>query len=203
MTLQINQFSQTTVKGVLDLAYNPNTIPCRVKSDEATALIPGQAVKLSDVAGGSPVVTAVAADTDDIFGVVAYNQIKADFPANAAVEISAQSNVIYMESSAAIARGAKVMYVVTGQLVATATAGKSIVGIALDKATAANQLVRVYLLTFSGASDVTFTPAANVAAVATADASDLATAIALANALKTTLNAEIAALKAAGLQLTA
>lgn len=45
--------------------------------------------------------------------------------------------------------------------------------------------------------------AANVAAVATADASDLATAITLANALKVSLNAEIAALKAAGLQASA
>ena len=42
--------------------------------------------------------------------------------------------------------------------------------------------------------------AANVATIATADATDLATVITLANALKVSLNAEIAALKAAGLQ---
>lgn len=51
-------------------------------------------------------------------------------------------------------------------------------------------------------SVVRSTPANNVAAVATADATDLPTAQALANALKVALNAEIAALKAAGLQKT-
>lgn len=46
------------------------------------------------------------------------------------------------------------------------------------------------------------TPAATVAAVATANATDLATAQALANANKTTLNALIASLKAAGFVAT-
>lgn len=47
---------------------------------------------------------------------------------------------------------------------------------------------------------LTASQAANVAAEATADATDLATVIALANAMKVTLNAEIAALKAASVQ---
>lgn len=45
------------------------------------------------------------------------------------------------------------------------------------------------------------TPAADVAAVATANATDLASAQALANQLKITLNATLVALKAAGLML--
>ena len=47
---------------------------------------------------------------------------------------------------------------------------------------------------------LTASQATNVAAEATADATDLATVIALANAMKVTLNAEIAALKAASVQ---
>lgn len=42
--------------------------------------------------------------------------------------------------------------------------------------------------------------AANVAACAVVDATDLATALTLVNALKVTLNAEIAALKAGNIQ---
>lgn len=202
MTQVSNQFSQTPVTGMLDLAFSPNTIPCVVLSTEATALIPGQCVKLVDNTSGIPTVTAIAADTDNVFGVVAYNQKDPSFAAGDVVEIACDMDVIYMTASAAIARGAAVMAVVTGSKVATATVGKTVIGFAFDKAAADGSVIRVYLKTFSNLSD-SFVQAANVAAVVTADAADLATAIALANALKTTLNAEIAALKAAGLQASA
>ena len=56
---------------------------------------------------------------------------------------------------------------------------------------------------FGEAAEASITPAANVAAVTTPNATDLATVITLANQLQTTLNAEIAALKTAGLQASA
>jgi hypothetical protein len=132
-------------------------------------------------------------------------------------------DVMYMEASAAIARGAPVMPVVTGSKVATATVGKTVIGFAFDKASADGSLIRVYLKTFSGLAD-DFVPAANVAAAAytTVAAIALSTAntytdaavntavnAAITNvntaltAIQTTLNAEIAALKAAGLQASA
>ncbi len=129
-----NQFSQTVTKGMQDLRFNPNTIPCAVKSDEATALVPGQLVKLVDSAGGVPKVTAITADTDAVFGAVAYNGKDQSFAAGKAVEIAIAGNVIYMEASAAIARGAAVMGVVSGAKVASATVGKTTIGFALDKA---------------------------------------------------------------------
>lgn len=202
MSVNINQFAQTPTKGQADLSLNPNTLGCQVTSDEATALVPGQAVKLVDSLGGVPKVTAVTADTDDIFGVVLYNVKNATFPALQALEVAAQDNVVYMEASAAIARGAKVMYVVTGQKVATATAGKTVVGFAFDKATASGDLIRVYLLTFSGVANVNFSPAAFVAQVSTANATDLATAEALANQLKTSVNAILTSLINAGVMLS-
>jgi hypothetical protein len=146
MSQSPNQFSQTVEKGVMDLRLNPSIIPCVVKSDESVALVPGQAVKLVDVAGGAPVVTLASADTDDIFGFVAYNIRNSSFAAGAAVEICAiQGGVMYLEASAAIARGAEVMYVVTGQKIATASGvSKTIIGKALDKASGDGSLIRVF-----------------------------------------------------------
>jgi hypothetical protein len=146
MAQLVNQFAQSKEKGMLDLHMNSNIIPCRVKSDESAALTPGQAVKLVDTAEGNPVITAVDDAADDVFGFVAYNLKKNSFEANDNVEIAAlRNNVMYMEASAAIARGAKVMYVVTGEKVATATATNRILGIALDKAAADGDLIRVVI----------------------------------------------------------
>lgn len=145
MSLNQNQFGQLPVKGLVDLRYSLNTISCRVSSSESVALVPGQAVKLVDVAGGSPVITAVTSDFDSVFGVVNYNIRDESFAAGSAVEISSSLNIIYVEASAAIARGAAVMPVVTGQKVVTATASKTILGLALDKAAADGDLIRVIL----------------------------------------------------------
>lgn len=140
-----NQFAQSVEKGKLDLRFNPNTIPCQVKSGESTPLVPGQAVKLVDSAGGVPKVTAITADTDEIFGIIPYHVQQSSFAAGEPVEVAAQGNVVYMEASAAIARGAKVMAVVTGSKIATATAGKTMIGFAFDKAATNGDLIRVYL----------------------------------------------------------
>ena len=215
-----NQFTQAPEKGYLDLRMNPTTIPCCVDSSQVTALVPGQAVKMVDSAGGVPKVVALAADTDKIFGFVASSIKDQKFSAGSAVEIAAEGNVIYLQSSAAIARGAKVMVVITGEKVATATNGKSCAGFAFDKATGADQLVRIYLQPFSSAAiageaaDVgasAFTPALPVAATigATFDQTEVKAALLLKadNADLETLRTEVAAkidgyrtaLRAAGL----
>lgn len=143
MAQSLNQFNQTPEKGQADLLTQPNTIPCQVKSDESVALVPGQAVVLADVAGGAPVVTLADADTDEVFGFVYYDFKDNSFAAGDHVEIAGAGNVIWLEASAAIARGVRVQYVVTGQKVATAVNAKTVVGIALDKAAADGDLIRV------------------------------------------------------------
>lgn len=146
MALNINQFGISANKGCLDLHKNSNTIACVVDSSQSTALVPGQCVTIVDSAGGSPKVIAQAADTGITFGVVNFSVKDASFAAGSAVEISMDHNVIYMEASAAIARGAKVMPVITGSKVATATTGKPVMGIALDKAAADGDLIRVMII---------------------------------------------------------
>lgn len=197
-----NQFTQAAVKGMMDLRINPNIVSCQMDSSSAGGIIAGQAVKIVDSAGGIPKVVECAADSDDVFGFVVYNIRKATFAALDAVEIAVnRGNVMYMEASAAIARGAKVMILVTGSKVLTATgATKMIVGRAYDKAVNAGDLIRVTIdLPGRTVGSNNLVQAATVAANATAVATDLPTAIALANSLQTTVNAILVSIKAAGL----
>ena len=144
MVQSINQFEMGKEKGQLDLRFNGNTFSCRAD----TVLVPGQAVKLVDVAGGIPNVTAIEADTDMVFGFVTKSTRRDAIAVGDVIEVSATGNIMYMEAGAAIACGNSVMPVVTGSKVIIATgATKSVIGIALDKATADTNLIRVYIKT--------------------------------------------------------
>ncbi len=144
MTLNINQFAQTPIQGMLDLHFNGQTISAQLDSTSAGSLLPGQAVKVVDSAGGVPKVVECAADTDDVFGFINYDIKSKLFNAGDRVELSAmRNNVMYMTASAAIARNAKVMVVIASTKVATATTGKTIIGRAFDKALADGDLIRV------------------------------------------------------------
>lgn len=144
MTLNANQFSQSPVKGMLSLLLNPNTIAAQVDPAADTALVHAQAVKIVDSSSGVPQVQACTDDADDVFGFVNFVMKQSSFAAGKVLELSqGRGNVMYMEASEAIAKGAQVMIVVSGQKVATATSGKTIVGKALDKADAEGDLIRV------------------------------------------------------------
>lgn len=143
MTQAQNQFNQSAEKGMLSLGLNYNSIPVVIDSTEAATLVYGQGVKIKDVSDKAITVVKIAADTDAIFGFIPYVRGKASFVAGDALEISAAGNVVYLEASAAIAKGVRVMPVITGSKVATATTGKSVAGIALDKSAADGDLVRV------------------------------------------------------------
>lgn len=144
MSLTQNQFSQIPVQGQLDLGRNYETIACQVDTTTGGSLVPGQAVKMYDSAGGVPKVVECAADTDDVFGFLNYDLKNATFGSGDPVEVSQfRGNVMYMTASAAIARNAQVMIVVASKKVATATSGKRIIGRALDKATADGDVIRV------------------------------------------------------------
>lgn len=144
MTQLSNQFGITPEKGMVALSNGgvEASFHCQVATNEATALVPGQAVKLVDVAGKTLRVTAVTATTDAVFGFVT-KSVKTDtFAADDFLQISTNGSVILMEASAAIARGAAVEVVLAGQKVATKTTGTT-VGVALDKAAADGDLIRV------------------------------------------------------------
>lgn len=144
MSLSINQFAQSVVQGQLDLRFNTAIIAAQIDVSTAGGLVPGTAVKIVDSLGGIPKVVECAADTDDIFGFIGYDIKHQTFEAGDICELAVlYNNVMYMTASAAIARNAKVMIVVSSDKVATATSGKTIAGRALDKATADGDLIRV------------------------------------------------------------
>ncbi|AFC22569.1 hypothetical protein phi1422_0049 [Bdellovibrio phage phi1422] len=143
----VNQFGMNTEKGVVAMKMETGTFSVQIDATEAAELVPGQAVKLVDSAGGIPKVVKVAADTDEVFGFINYNKRQAKFKAGDVCEISGmRGNVMWMQAASAVARGAKVMVVVAGNKVDDAAAGaKTIIGWAFDKATAADQLIRVVI----------------------------------------------------------
>lgn len=147
MTLQQNQFSQTPVVGQIDLDGGPeNVISCLVDHAQSTALVPGQFVKMATTAGGPPHVIAISADTDQSFGIACYNLKDASYPPDSKVEVALFGTVIWMNSGGSITRGASVEAVAaTPGNVVTSGGVNPVIGFALDGATGANQLMRVYV----------------------------------------------------------
>ena len=147
MALNINQFALTSTQGQLDAQRNTQTISCQVDVSSAGGLVPGQAMKMVDSAGGVPKLVECSAASDDVFGFINYDIKSKTFAVGDRVEVSFNySNVMYMTASAAIARNSKVMVVISGSKVATATTGNMIVGRALDKAINNGDLIRVTIL---------------------------------------------------------
>jgi len=145
MAVNINQFALTTDQGRLDLTNHGSVITAQVSASQATPLVPGQAVVLEDSAGGMPKVLAATSATDRIFGFVAANMKDISFPAYQAVEIARVNSVMWMTASAAIARNANVEVVIASNKVAAAGDVNTVVGYAIDKATADGDLIRVWI----------------------------------------------------------
>lgn len=143
--LNQNQFTQTPAKGEVSMVVSPSIIPVKYNPDATGgAITPGMVVKLVDVAG-SEIVVDLAATTELSYGVVVYNPKKNSYAAGYTLEIATRGTYVYMESKAAIARGAFVECDVANVQVLTAAGTNKIIGQAIDKATAANQLIRVVI----------------------------------------------------------
>lgn len=148
----MNQFSQSKAVGQLDLhvGRNPSVFSMRIDPDSSATtadLVPGAGVVLTDGGandpGGIPIVDERSTATSDIFGVILYNSKINEYEPGDAVEVAASGSVVTMEASAAIVRGASVALVLAapGEVVTRTT--ETILGVALDKATADGDLIRV------------------------------------------------------------
>lgn len=153
-TLNTNQFKQQNVVGALDLVTNPNPSVMTVRYDWTNAstdtIVPGEGLILADLgasdAVGLPVVDIRALDADAIEGVLIFDPKKATKDPGDVITIAKKGAVVYMESSAAIVRGAKVALVLAtaGQVVTATT--EALFGKALDKASGANEIIRIEIL---------------------------------------------------------
>lgn len=145
-----NQFAQAAQLGMIDQRLDYSTFPAQIDVSETGTLYAGAPVKLVDSAGGIPKVKLIEATTDLVFGYINYNQKNVSFIAGSPVELSLAGNVIYLYSVGAIGRGIRVVpsLITNGGVAAVSGSGaENIVGWAYDKASAAGELIRVYLLT--------------------------------------------------------
>lgn len=145
----LNQFKQTPLVGQPDLTVNQNIVPARIlaTSTGGALLVAGNGFKLSDTAGPVPIVDLIADATEQIWGVAIHNMKRDTFVAGDYLDLALVGSTVWMQTSAAIARGAKVQLDPTGPTIATLTnkPNNCSIGYTIDKPTAANALCRVYL----------------------------------------------------------
>lgn len=145
MTININQFSQETtiVRGKYDLDIGRTGILAgKISQNQATALNPGDAVKLDTTSGKVPQFVA-AGITEDAIGFITYRAQSSLLEAGANVEVLLPSaKVMWMEAGGSISAGAKVESKSDGTIQTLATSKER--GIAIDPAISGD-LLRVIL----------------------------------------------------------
>jgi len=145
----LNQFTYTDVKGKVVNGDKGNSFGCKLYGT-ANA---GDFVKRKAVAGSKVIVVeAIAADTDEVFGIIPYESAKKNaYVSGDMVTVQSDYTRIVCTASGAITAVQTVMPVVSGMKVAAQTTGKTIVGIALQPA-ADGELVEVLVKTVVKAS---------------------------------------------------
>lgn len=151
-----NQFNQSAMPGTLDYQSNPNpeihSFRLNPSSSYTTGIPGGVPLKLVDLgssdSNGVPIVDVADALTDITIGVsVTSPKVGLTLPGEI-IQCAGFGAVIRLGAKAAINRGLQVITDASvGGLVQTIVAktGK-VLGLTLDKATAANQLIRVQIL---------------------------------------------------------
>lgn len=154
ISVTTNQFKQSNTIGSLDLTTNPNPSVMYCKwnptATSTLTLVPGEGVILKDLGAsdsvGLPIVDKRAADANAIEGVAIFDNKLAKKSPGDIISVAKFGAVVFMEASAAILRGASVALVLAtpGQVVTTTT--ETAFGKALDKASAAGDLIRIEIL---------------------------------------------------------
>ena len=144
LSYQMNVFAPTEeVKGRRVLPANTDSISGIVDDAQSDPLLPGDPVKIVATTQGLPHF-AKAAVGDVITGFVEWNVIRPSYKAKEICQISMTGNVMYMEANGAVNAGVKVNIVDLTHVTVGAVAGSgSAIGLALEAATAAGQLIRV------------------------------------------------------------
>lgn len=150
-----NQFTETGIRGKLDLQFNVNTVAVQIDASETGTLYAGTPVKMYDSANGIPKVVACSADSDDCLGFINFNIKDVSYVAGDRCEISMAGNCMYLYATGAIARGARVCLDLAnnGVKAVSGSGGEDVVGWAFDKASAMGALIRVMLSTPSFRKD--------------------------------------------------
>jgi hypothetical protein len=154
ITQAMNQFTQLPILGLVSMIPSPSVVSAQItSSSSATSIQVGDAVKLVDGTSGSILVDKCSGPTDGpVYGVIPYNARKNTYVANDLIEVACVDTYVYLRTSAAVARGAKVTMTAstttTDSLVTTVSVPSTqyVTGVAIDKAAAANDLIRIRIL---------------------------------------------------------
>ncbi len=142
-----NQFTQSPILGMPDLRSQPNSFFVTINPDsEFTDFQVGTVLKL--IAGTGPAILVdVATPTDEAIGAIPYNLKKNTFAAGDTVQIFGELSVLYLQTSAAVDRGAKVEFLNTGgsPTVATVSGSNTVLGVALDQGDDTGAIIRVQI----------------------------------------------------------
>lgn len=152
--MEMNQFNISQVQGSLDL-QNGVVLSCVVDAAETTQIVAGQAVKLATTGGGTPKVLALTANTQGTFGFVVRNLKDVSRGAGETLEVAIKGSVMYMTAGEAINPAQMVEVVYTTNKVIVSDGVNPIVGMALDKASADGDLIRVLIETPSVVQPIT------------------------------------------------
>jgi len=153
MSLNMNQFSMGPVAGQLDLQTNPNPAVMSVRFDPSNTtdkLGFGVGVVLSDLgssdSAGPPIVALRAGDGNKIEGVRIFSTKQGEVEGGQVTEIATAGAVVFMKAAGALARGVVVTLDVSADATVKAVGSDTSFGVTLDKATAAEQLIRVRII---------------------------------------------------------
>lgn len=158
--LNMNQFAQTNFTGQLDLQTNPNvnvfTARLNPSSSATVGSVAGVAagtpVKLVDLGAGDqngvPEVDVTTVLTDYLLGVVISSTKDGIVPPGNTLQVASVGAVVWMNSAGALSRGFAVIadYATPGNVMAVTGKTGTVFGVTLDKATGANQLIRIAVL---------------------------------------------------------
>lgn len=149
VSLNMNQFAQTPIKGNIAAIVNPVTISCQIDTGSSASasapILAGDAVRLTNATGNTIVVDSCA-NTLAPFGYVIYSPKKDKFVAGDPIEVALAGSVIYLESNGAIARGKLLEWVLATHQVKVWAGANATSGLALDKASGTGVLLRVQVL---------------------------------------------------------
>lgn len=143
---QMNVFAPTEeIKGRKVLPANTESFSGVIDESVETAVLPATPVTIVSTSAKLPHF-APAKSGDLVIGFVEWNVIPSGlgYTAGKICQVSPATNVMYMEASGAIDACAEVtMDSLSNITITTATSGDPVIGVALEAATAAGQLIRV------------------------------------------------------------
>jgi hypothetical protein len=141
---QMNVFAPTEeIKGRKVLPANTDSFSGIIDSAVEGSVVPGTPMKIVATSAKLPHF-APAASGDIVAGFLEWNVIRTAYVADTLCQVSPATNVMYMEASGAVSAGVNVaMDSLTNITVKAAGDSDPVIGLALEAATAAGQLIRV------------------------------------------------------------